>query len=145
MFLNIGCIIAALSLPMYAVAVATPGDDPRFIKFKREMMPKVGQKITVVGTVDKNGKEPFFLAFNNWGAYVHATSKSGIAKENEFFAQFRSGQMVKVTGTLRYFPEPAAASERNPRPVQIPPEHLYFDAAEITISRSSPPAPKHPK
>jgi len=42
-------IMAVLVLSACVVAVAN--DSPEFAKFKREMMPKVGQKITVVGTL----------------------------------------------------------------------------------------------
>jgi hypothetical protein len=41
------------------------------------MMPKVGQKITVVGTL-YDGKQGFWLAFNNWGAYIYAVKESGV-------------------------------------------------------------------
>lgn len=141
--LKIGCTLAALALAVSLVA-APPSDDPRFIQFKREMMPKVGQKITVVGTLS-DGKEGFWLAFNHWGAYIHAARESGIKKENALYARFRSGQKVKLTGTLRYRPEPAEARERRALAVQIAPETFFFDAAEITILHWHPPAPKHSK
>jgi hypothetical protein len=99
------------------------------------MMPKVGQKITVVGTLH-DGKQGFWLAFNNWGAYIYAANKSGTAKENSLYAQFRTSQTVKVTGTLRHFAEPPATKkeEQHPRSVQRPPEHFFFDAAEVEMS-----------
>jgi hypothetical protein len=93
---------AALVLSAWVVAAAAQSDSPAFAKFKREMMPKVGQKITVVGTL-RDGKQGFWLAFNNWGAYVYAVKESGAAKENDLYAHFRRGQIVKVTGTLRHF------------------------------------------
>jgi hypothetical protein len=65
------------------------------------MMPKIGQKITVVGILSE-GKQGFWFAFNNWGAYGYAAKASGIAKENDLHFHFRRGQTVKVTGTLRY-------------------------------------------
>ena len=122
------------------VAAAAQSDSPAFVKFKREMMPKVGQKITVVGTWSDRTKQCCWLGFNHWGAYVYA-GESGIARERELFAHFRNGQIVKLTGTLRYYPKPAAT--RND--VQIPPEHFFFDAAEVKMSHWSPPAPKNPK
>jgi hypothetical protein len=109
-------------------------DTPAFAKFKSEMMPKVGQKITVVGILH-DGKQGFWLAFNNWGAYIYPTNKSGTAKGNSLYAQFRRGQTVKVTGTLRHFAEPPATKEElHSRSVQRPPEHFFFDAAEVEMS-----------
>ncbi len=116
------------------IAAGAQNDTPAFAKFKNEMMPKVGQKITVVGTLN-DGKQGFWLAFNNWGAYIYAADKSGIAKENDLYAHFRRGQTVKVTGTLRHFAEPPATKkeEQRARSVQRPPEHFFFDAAEVKM------------
>ncbi len=126
------------------VAAAAQSDNPAFAKFKREMMPKVGQKITVVGTLS-DGKEGFWLAFNHWGAYIHATKESDLAKDNDLYARFRSGQTVKVTGTLRYRPGSDAATRKHAQTVQIAPEDFFFDAAEVEMSHWSRPAPKNPK
>jgi hypothetical protein len=117
------------------IAAAAQNDTPAFAKFKSEMMPKVGQKITVVGTLH-DGKQGFWLSFNNWGAYIYAANKSRTAKENSLYAQFRRGQTVKVTGTLRHFAEPPATKkeEQHPRSVQRPHEHFFFDAAEVEMS-----------
>jgi hypothetical protein len=46
----IQCITAALASSACVVGAPAQSDSPAFAKFKREMMPKVGQKITVVGT-----------------------------------------------------------------------------------------------
>ena len=45
-------------------------------------MPKIGQKITGAGILSE-GKQGFWFAFNNWGAYGYAAKESGIAKEND--------------------------------------------------------------
>ena len=127
------------------VAAAAQGDDPAFAKFKREMMPKVGQKITVVGTWSDRTKQCCWLEFNNWGAYILAAKESGIARERELFAHFRNGQTVKVTGTLRYRPGPDAATRKHAQHVQIAPEDFFFDAGEVKVSLWSPPALKNPK
>src|SRR6266404_9190339 len=142
---TINRITAALVLSACVVAAAAQSDSPAFAKFKREMMPKVDQKITVVGTL-YDGKQGFWLAFNNWGAYVYAAKESGAAKEKDLYVHFRRGQTVKVTGTLRHF-EPAVTreDEQHAQAVQRPPEHFFFDAAEVKMSRWSPPAPKNPK
>src|SRR5271157_1092286 len=143
---TINRITAAVVLSACVVAAAAQSDSPAFAKFKTEMMPKVGQKITVVGTL-YDGKPGFWLAFNNWGAYIYAVKESGVAKENDLYAHFRRGQTVKVTGTLRHFAEPAATreDEQHARYVQRPPEHFFFDAAEVEMSLWSPPALKNPK
>ena len=141
---KIGCAMAAITLLASVAPAAGPGDDPRFLKFKREMLRKVGQKVTVVGTLS-DGKEGFWLAFNNWGAYIYAARESGINKENDLYTRFHRGEKVKVTGTLRYRPEPPEAKQRGAQAVQIAPETFFFDAAEVTMSRWYPPAPKHPK
>jgi hypothetical protein len=137
---TINRITAALVLSACVVGAAAQSDSPAFAKFKREMMPKVGQKITVMGTWSDREKQCCWLEFNHWGAYVYA-GESGMARERALFAHFRNGQIVKLTGTLRYYPKPAAT--RND--VQIPPEHFFFDAAEVKMSHWSPPAPKNPK
>jgi hypothetical protein len=137
-------ITAALVLSACVVAAAAQGDSPAFANFKREMMPKVGQKITVVGTWSDREKQCCWLAFNKWGAYVYAAKESGMTRERELFAHFRNGQTVKVTGTLRYYPGPPATREGKQH-VQYAPEHFSFDAAEVEMSHWSPPAPKNPK
>lgn len=128
------------------VAAAAQSDSAAFAKFKSVMLPKVGQKMTVVGTLS-DGKRGFWLAFNNWGAYIYAVKESGVEKENDLYAHFRKGQTVKVTGTLRHFAEPAATREdEQPAPyVQREPEHFFFDAAEVKMVRLVPPALKNPK
>src|SRR4029077_1285005 len=65
-------ITAALVLFACVVATSAQSDNPAFAKFKREMMPKVGQKITVVGTWSDRTKQCCWLAFNNCGAFVYA-------------------------------------------------------------------------
>jgi len=134
-WLTIKRITAALVLSACVVRAAAQSESEAFAKFKSEMRPKVGQKITVVGTLH-DGKQGFWLAFNNWGAYIYAVKKSGAAKQNDLYARFRRGQTVKVTGTLRHFAEPTATrkDEQDTRDVQRPPEHFFFDAAEVEMS-----------
>jgi hypothetical protein len=140
---TINRITAALVLSACVVAAAAQSDSPAFAKFKRGMMPKVGQKITVVGTL-YDGKLGFWLAFNKWGAYVYAAKESGAAKQNDLYAHFRRGQTVKVTGTLRHFAEPAATREVEQHVARAP-EHFFFDAAEVKMSLWSPQALKNPE
>lgn len=132
---TINRMAAALVLSACVVTAAAQSDRPAFSKFKSDMMPKVGQKITVVGIWSDRTKQCCWLAFNKWGAYVYATKESGIAKERNLFAHFHNGQTVKVTGTLRHFAEPTGKrTDKYGRIVQIPPEHFFFDAAEVEVS-----------
>jgi hypothetical protein len=120
-------------------AAAAQSDSSAFAKFKSEMMPKVGQKITVVGTL-YDGKQGFWLAFNHWGAYIYPAKKSGVAKQSDLYAHFRRGQNVKVTGTLRHFAGPAATREDE----QHAPEHFFFDTGEVEMVPLVPTALKNP-
>jgi len=141
---TIGRTTPALVLSAYVLAATAQSDGPAFAKFKSEMMPKVDQKITVVGTLH-DGKQGFWLAFNNWGAYIYAATESGAAKQNDLYSHFRRGQTVKVTGTLRHFEPAKTKDEQREQAVQLAPEHFFFDASEVKISRWYPPAPKNPK
>lgn len=128
-------VMAVLVLCACAVAAAAQSDRAAFTKFKREMLPKVGQKITVVGTWSDETKQCCWLAFNDWGAYIYATKESGLAKQNDLFAHFRNGQTVKVSGILRHFaPPPGTGKDKRGRIVQIEPEHFFFDVAEVEMS-----------
>jgi len=124
--------IAPLVLSACAVAAAAQSDSPAFAKFKSEMMPKVGEKITVVGTWNDEMKQCCWLEFNNWGAYIYTAKASSHPKEDDMSAHFRNGQKLKVTGTLRYFPG-RAGSRKQVRAVQIPPEHFFIEAAEVEM------------
>jgi hypothetical protein len=137
-------ITAALVLCGCVVAATAQSDNPAFAKFKSEMMPKVGQRITVVGTWSDGTKQCCWLAFNNWGAYIiFAAKESRHANENDLFAHFRDGQNVKVTGTLRHF-APPKQDEHHVRAVQIPPEHFFFYAAEVEMA-PVPPSVENPR
>ena len=127
-------VTAVVVLSACVVTAAAQENSPAFAKFKREMMPKVGQEITVVGTLGV-GKDGFWLKFNNWGAYIRAAKESGLARENYLYAHFHSGQTVKVTGTLRHFEPPnQSRTDKYGRVVQTAPEDFYFDAAEVKMS-----------
>jgi hypothetical protein len=57
MLLNFGCTTAAWALSVCVVAAAAQSE-PAFVKFQGGMMPKIGQKITVVGILKR--REPRF-------------------------------------------------------------------------------------
>ena len=56
MLLNIGCATAAWALSACVVAAAAQSERAAFVKFKGGMMPKIGQKITVLGILSKGNK-----------------------------------------------------------------------------------------
>jgi hypothetical protein len=115
---------------------STPQKEPSsFEIFKRNMMPHVGQNITVVGDL-KSGKLGWWIELKDWGVYIRPMKDPDIAKMNELdrFAD----HTVQVTGTLQYSPEPPPSS---PDRVEArPPEYFYFDVAEAqVVSLKSPP------
>ena len=71
----------AVSLLMFSCFTATPSQirQPKFEDFKREMMPQVGQRITIVGIL-QTGKLGWWVAFKDWGVYIHATNGSDFAR-----------------------------------------------------------------
>ena len=95
MLLNIGCATAAWAPSACVVAAAAQSERAAFVKFKGGMMPKIGQKLAVVGILSE-GKQGFWFAFNNGGAYGYAAKESGIAKENDLHSHFRRGQNGKL-------------------------------------------------
>jgi len=125
----------AVSLLMFSCFTATPSQirQPKFEDFKREMMPQVGQRITIVGIL-QTGKLGWWVAFKDWGVYIHATNGSDFAKMSNL-SSF-DGKTVEVSGTLRYFAETESAT--TVLPVAVPPEHFYFDIAEVKVLRAPP-------
>ena len=101
---------------------------PKFEDFKREMMPQLGQKIAIVGIL-QTGKLGWWVPFKNWGVYIHATNGSDFAKMSNLTSF--AGKTVEVRGTLRYFASTESATTA--LPVAAPPEHFYFDIAEVTV------------
>ena len=124
--------ILATTLAIVLAHVATAGvtpDDPKFEKFKREMLPQVGRKVTVVGKLD-SGKLGWWLSSQEWGLYLYTTTtnRADLEKMNGL-GKFR-GHKVKVVGTLRHREYRASG---NPLVSSIP-EHFFFDVAEIVVS-----------
>ncbi len=144
MWRTVGYVLVLIGMTLIREAIAQ-NDGPAFAKFKSEMMPKVGHKITVVGTLH-DGKDGFWLAFKDWGVYIRAAKEPGLTRENDLFVRFPpKGQTVEVTGILRYFPKPArTGKEKFGRAVQTAPEHFFFDAGTVRMSLWSPRAPANP-
>jgi hypothetical protein len=110
------------------LSVSAQGPNRDFETFKREMMPRVGRKITVVGVL-ASGKLGWLVNVDKWFVYIYVTKHSSTSKTNRL-GQFE-GRTVKVTGTLRYFPRPQVV--KSDGAVAVPPEHFYFDAAEVRV------------
>jgi len=101
------------------------------------MMPRVGRKITVTGTV-ASAKLGWIVTFKSWGdqwgVYVYATSASD--RDRMKTLDGFNGQSVKVTGTLRY----AAGSRAEGSEAATVPEHFFFDIAEAKVIGAPAPA-----
>lgn len=126
----------AVSFLIFSYFTLTPSQirQPKFEVFKREMMPQVGRKLTIVGVL-QTGKLGWWVAFKSWGVYIHATNDSDFAKMSNL--KSFDGRTVEVSGTLRYFAE--AESGTTALPVAVPPEHFYFDIAEVDVVGIAPP------
>jgi hypothetical protein len=126
-------------------ALATPDldmdRDQRFADHKRELLPQVGKRITIIGVLDHAKLGPM-VTFKGWPVYVYATKDSDFEKEKSIFQL--PCQIVSLTGTLRYFPEPTPRDHAE-RAVAVPPEHFYFDIADVTVHTVSKPLPKRAK
>ncbi|MGH9968652.1 MAG: hypothetical protein ACREBG_12605 [Pyrinomonadaceae bacterium] len=114
-----------------------PGSPSSFASFKRDLASQVGKKITVTGVL-QSAKLGWLVAFKDWGVYVY-TVKDSDTKIMNGLGRY-AGHTVKVTGTLQYFPE--QPSSRSDSPVAVPPEHFFFDVAEVKIVSLSPPPTK---
>ena len=124
--------LTAILLSASIFTASTQIETRTFVGFKREMTPKVGKKITVVGVL-KSAKLGWFVAFDSWGVYIYATGSSDGARMTRL--NTFEGRMVRATGTLRYFPKPAPPPE--PVIAAVPPEHFYFDVNEVEVSSTS--------
>lgn len=92
--------------------------------FKREMLPKVGQQLTVMGLL--GGAKSAAVVFGKWEIYIYGIP---ISEENYLY-NLGCNIAVKVIGTLRLFEPP---HQEGPFYKQTPPEHFYFDKPEIKV------------
>jgi len=114
-----------------------PSSPATFPSFKRDMMPKVLTEISVEGILGR-GKLGWWVTYNDWPIYIYETRQSDFAKMNDL-NRFE-GHTVRITGTLRYFPEQPPVHKE--KPAAVPPEHFYFDVAEVKVISLSPPSSK---
>ena len=94
--------------------------------FERMYMPKVGRKITVEGVLGA-AKLGLVLTFDQGGVYIYPLREADATKMNAYDSL--KGQVVKVSGTLRYARGSSAAAAGE---LSIP-KHFYFDVAEARV------------
>jgi hypothetical protein len=138
--LRIAPTIAALALSASAVAASTGRHSSDFARFKRQMMPKVGRKATVVGVL-ASAKLGWIVNTKGGGVYIYALRDSDAPKVKGL--EGLSGRRVKATGTLRHSPgSPPARTDAAEASV---PEHFFFDVAEASVTALGTPRTKRPK
>jgi hypothetical protein len=100
-----------------------------FLEFKQELMPQVGKTISVQGVL-QSAKLGWLVAFNDFGIYLYSSDAKHPGEMNAL-NRF-SGMSVRVTGTLRYFPQPPTPS--GDVAYAVPPEHFFFDVAAAKVT-----------
>lgn len=114
-------------------AAKTEHDDQsleeRFRAFKQRAMPKVGTRVTATGIL-QSGKLGWFLPFDGGEVYIYATKDSDISKSNDLN---RFEGPVTVNGMLHHYDSPLAHTEAE-LDRAVPPEHFFFDVADITVA-----------
>jgi len=109
--------------------------DPKHEQFKQEMLPKVGERITFVGSVTP-GKFGPYLTSDHWvGIYIEATTtnRADLAKLNTIDRE--QGHMLKVVGVL-HFTQGHPGQIIDGVQVAGVPEHFFFDVAEVSFSET---------
>jgi len=125
-------IVALIPSPtVVAAGQKCPSSD--FACFKRKMMPRVGRKITVEGTLTL-AKLGWIVIFAHWGVYIYGPRDSDSARMKSL--DTFSGQSVSVKGTLRYSP---GSPTQSPVAASVP-EHFFFDITEVRVTTPSAPA-----
>jgi hypothetical protein len=115
--------------------------DPRYEQFMRELLPKIGKKITFVGAVTP-GKFGPFLTADRWdGIYVEmtTTNRADLVKLNEV-GRYES-HTLKVEGILHFAKEQPGPMINGMQAAGIV-EHFYFDVGEIAFSEVTGPDEK---
>ena len=126
-------VLAAFVLSTAVVVAGSKCRSSDFACFKRKMMPQVGRKITVSGTL-ASAKLGWIVTFDHWGVYVYATRESGGDRMKALDSL--NGQRVKLIGTLRY----ASGSPSQRTDAASVPEHFFFDVAEVKVISPRAPA-----
>jgi len=126
-------VIVALIPSTTVVAAGQKCPSSDFACFKRKMMPRVGRKITVEGTLTL-AKLGWIVIFDHWGVYIYGPRDSDSARMKSL--DTFSGQSVSVKGTLRYSP---GSPTQSPVAASVP-EHFFFDITEVNVTAPNPPA-----
>lgn len=114
--------------------------DQSFESFRREMLPKVGQQFTIRGLLLSRLKAGMAVAYGDGAIYLYGVN---LVRTNELI-NLGCHTAIKVTGTLRHYPEPPP--QTGPRIHQVLPEHFYFESASVQVLRvESPRRPKRKK
>jgi hypothetical protein len=127
------CVAALVAAICLSVLAGSPTQDPRGEKFERQMLPKIGRKISMVGTIMPGKFGPLLTADHWTGVYIITTTTN-----NADFAKLNTiarleDHALKVVGVLH------RVHRAKPRPTSDPsvagvPEFFYFDVAEISFS-----------
>ena len=123
-------VAIAITLVLKATSVAVAGlptDNPRYLAFRREMLPKVGSKITSVGKLQPR-KLGWWLASGEWGFYLYATTTNQVDLDKQNALNRFTNRMVEVVGTLRHVKESHSTT------IAGIPEHFFLDVAEAKVS-----------
>src|ERR1041385_2656163 len=127
------CVAALVAAICLSVRAGSPTEDPRGEKFERKMLPKVGRKISMVGTIMPSKFGPLLTADHWTGVYIIATTTNNadFAKLNTI-ARLKDYEL-KVVGILHRVHRVHRAEPRPPSDPSVAgvPEFFYFDVAEI--------------
>ena len=96
--------------------------------FKRQMMPKVGQLFTVHGLL-LSGIKGMIVTYADGEIHLRDID---LKRTNELM-NLGCHTAIKVTGTLRYYPEPPPQTAL--KHYASLPEHFYFEKPEIEVLR----------
>jgi hypothetical protein len=127
---SLAALLAAICLSLRA---GSPTEDPRGEKFERQMLPKVGRKLSMEGTIMPGKFGPLLTADHWTGVHIitTTTNSADFAKLNTI--RRLENHLLKVVGILH------RVHRAGPRPPSDPnvagvPEFFYFDVAEISFS-----------
>ena len=117
------------TLSLHALA-DSPASDSKSVQFKQEMMPKVGQKITFVGTISPGKAGPYLTADHWSGIYIETTTTNSADLARLNIVDRLQGHTLKVVGTLHHTD---GWTPKDPMAQGVA-EHFFFDVAEISFS-----------
>jgi hypothetical protein len=128
-------ILSLLTALTSRAADAAANPDPKYEQFKRQMLPKVGQKITFIGTIT-SGKFGPYVTPDHWvGIYIEATTtnRADLAKLNKVGRE--QGRNLKVEGVL-HFTQGYPGLKIDGMQAAGVPEHFFFHVGEISFSET---------